>query len=347
MVQFARETTTQTLERLTYQAPDESRPDFLQAMYTAMLRIREAEELMSDLVLAGEIKCPCHLCSGEEAIAVGVCFALRSDDYVFGNHRSHGHYLAKGGCLKALFAEVYGKETGCSHGRGGSMHLIDPESGMLGSAPIVGGTIALALGAALASKIRQDGRVAVSFFGDGASGEGALHESLNFAALKHLPILFVCENNLYATHMPLAEIRVSPEIYELGKPFRIPSFRVDGNHVLQVYRRACEAVERCRRGDGPVLLECVTYRLRGHVGPDDNIQGAHTDIRPPEEIERWRKKDPLLRFERYLRKNRILSRPQMDALKRAVVQEVQEAYQYAVTGPYPRVEDLHDYVFAP
>ena len=321
-------------------------PDRLQAIYVSMLRIRQAEERLADLVSAGEVKCPCHLYTGEEAIAVGVSFALRPGDYVFGTHRSHGHYLARGGSLKAMFAEIYGKETGCSRGRGGSMHLIDVESGMMGSAPIVAGTISLAMGAALASRIRNDGRVAVSFFGDGASGEGVLCESLNFAALKRLPLLFVCENNLYSTHLPIAETRVSPEIYELAKPFGVESHRIDGNDVLQVYNCARQAVERCRDGQGPVFVECVTYRLRGHVGPDDNIQGTRTDIRPPEEIAAWRKKDPLIRFERYLRENNILSEEQLAEIGQSVAREVEEAHHYAVSSPYPNVEDLRNYVFA-
>jgi TPP-dependent pyruvate/acetoin dehydrogenase alpha subunit len=336
----------ETMALPMYQVLENISPDLLEAMYVSMLRIREAEERLADLVAAGEVKCPCHLYSGEEAVAVGVCSALSPNDYVFGSHRSHGHYLAKGGSLKALFAEIYGKETGCSRGRGGSMHLIDVESNMMGSAPIVAGTIALALGAALASKIRNDGRVSVSFFGDGASGEGVLCESLNFAALKKLPIIFVCENNLYSTHLPISEIRVSQKIYELAKPFGIKSFRVDGNDVLRVYECACKAVEQCREGNGPVFVECLTYRLRGHVGPDDNIQGAHTDIRPKDEIEKWRKKDPLIRFEQYLRKNNIFSSDRWAEIKQSVTTEVEEAYSYSVNSPYPPREDLQDYVFA-
>jgi len=166
--------------------------DFLCDLYKTMGRIRYCEESLVDPILSGEIKCPVHLYSGEEAIAVGVCAALEKNDYIFGNHRSHGHYIAKGCDLKALFAEVFGKEAGCSRGRGGSMHLIDPENGMMGSAPIVAGTISLALGGALSSQIRDDKRVTVSFFGDGATNEGVLFESLNFAALKKLPIIFVC-----------------------------------------------------------------------------------------------------------------------------------------------------------
>jgi acetoin:2,6-dichlorophenolindophenol oxidoreductase subunit alpha len=172
----------------------------LKNLYKRMILIRICEESFVEPILSDEVRCPCHLYSGEEAVATGICASLTDRDYIFGNHRSHGHYLAKGGGLKELVAEIYCRESGCSCGRGGSMHLIDPEKGVLGVAPIVAGTVSLALGAALASSIRRDDRVTVSFFGDGATGEGVLYESLNFAALKKLPIIFVCENNLYATH---------------------------------------------------------------------------------------------------------------------------------------------------
>ena len=226
-----------------------------------MVRIRLCEESFVEPILNGEVRCPVHLYSGQEAIATGVCSALSKKDYVFGTHRSHGHYLAKGGGMRELIAEIYGKETGCSKGRGGSMHIISPKIGMVGSAPIVAGTIPLALGAALASNIRREKRVTVSFFGDGATCEGVLYESLNFAALKKLPIIFVCENNLYSTHMSIRECRPENNIYEIGKPFCIQSYRVDGNDVLKVYDISKNAVELCRKDKGPVLIEFVTYRL--------------------------------------------------------------------------------------
>jgi acetoin:2,6-dichlorophenolindophenol oxidoreductase subunit alpha len=315
-------------------------------LYKSMLRIRQTEELMSDLVLAKEIKCPCHLYSGEEAIAVGICAHLSPKDYIFSGHRSHGHYLAKGGEINALFAEVLGKETGCSRGRGGSMHLIDPQNGLLGSAPIVAGTMSLATGAALASKIRGDDRVTVSFFGDGATGEGVLAEALNFAALKKLSIIFACENNLYSTHMPIRQIRVSPEIVDLAKPFGISGFQVDGNNLFEVYKVASQAVQECRRGNGPVFIEFLTYRQRGHVGPDDNIQGAHTDIRPKEEIEVWMQKDPIRHLEQYLIKNDLTNRKDLELIRDAALEEVEGALAFARNSPYPKAEDLHHYVYA-
>ncbi len=319
--------------------------EFLCKLYATMLRIRLCEESFVEPIMNGEIKCPVHLCSGEEAIAVGVCAALEKRDYVFGNHRSHGHYLAKGGNLQEMVAEVFCRETGCSRGRGGSMHLIDPDCGMLGSAPIVAGTISLALGAALASWIRKDERVAVSFFGDGATGEGVLCESLNFAALKKLPIIFVCENNFYSTHLPIDEIRVSRKIYQLGRPFGEKSYRVDGNNVLEVFEQSKKAVELCRNGEGPVFLECLTYRQRGHVGPDDNVQGSHTDIRPPAEIARWKKKDPIVNFMHYLKAEAGIDISELEKIRCEIGQEVQDAYAFAMNSPFPASEGVGRYVF--
>ena len=315
-------------------------------LYKMMIRIRLFEESLVDPILKGELKTPCHLYSGEEAIAAGVCAALSKEDYAFGYHRSHGHYLAKGGDMKQLAAEIYGKKTGCSKGRGGSMHVISKEAGFLGSTPIVAGTIALATGAALASKIRGEQRIAVSFFGDGATGEGVLYESLNFAALKKLPILFVCENNFYSTHLPIREIRPNDNIVEIAKPFDILSFRVDGNDAVKIYETAKEAVEYMRLGKGPVFMEARTYRLRGHVGADDNIQGTHVDMRPKEEIEEWKARDPILLFEKRLESEFGQSKEKIASFRKAAQREIEDAHRFAKESPYPSKEELHDYVFA-
>jgi len=319
--------------------------ELLTKLYQTMLRIRYCEESLVNPILKGKIRCPVHLCTGQEAVAAGVGAALEQRDYVFGNHRSHGHYLAKGGGMPEMIAEIYGKETGCSKGRGGSMHLIDPQVGMLGSAPIVAGTISLALGAALASSIRKDNRVTVSFFGDGATGEGVLYESLNFAALKKLPLIFACENNFYSTHLPIEEIRVSNRIFGIGKPFGVKSFKIDGNDVLKVYEYAQKAVAHCRKGDGPIFLEFLTYRMRGHVGPDDNIQGSRTDIRPYSEIEKWRKKDPIKRIERYLLKNKIFVKKELIEFQEQIIKEVDDAHVFANNSPLPKKEEIDKYVF--
>ncbi len=310
-----------------------------------MLQIRICEESLVEPITNSEIKCPVHLYTGEEAIATGVCAALSRKDYIFGTHRSHGHYLAKGGGLRELIAEIYGKETGCSRGRGGSMHIIAAEKGILGAAPIVAGTISLAVGAALASKIRGEKRVSVSFFGDGATGEGVLYESLNFASLKKLPIIFACENNLYSTHMPIRDCRLKNNIFKTGIPFGVASFRANGNDVLEVYEIAKKAVALCKKNHGPIFIEFMTYRLRGHVGADDNIQGAHTDIRPKEEIARWRKKDPIMKFEKFLLKNKILGKENLKKIKEELKEGVKEAHIFARKSPYPNPEELGRYVF--
>jgi len=314
-------------------------------LYRTMLLIRVCEESFVAPILSGEIRCPVHLYSGEEAIAVGICSALREEDYVFGSHRSHGHYLAKGGSLRDMVAEVYCRQNGCSRGRGGSMHLLAPEKGMIGSTPIVGGTISLALGASLASRIRRDRRVTVSFFGDGATGEGVLYEALNFAALRSLPIILVCENNLYSTHMPIQECRPHEKISQIGKSFGVTTFRVNGNKVLKVLETAQKAVDLCRKGRGPVFIECLTYRLRGHVGPDDNIQGKHTDIRPPEELAKWKKRDPIGNFARYLLKNGLTTDGELAGIHGEVEAEVKSAHNFARASPYPKEEELGRYVF--
>ena len=319
--------------------------EFLLNLYKKMLTIRMCEESLVEPILHGDIRCPCHLCSGQEAVAVGVCEALGKQDYVFGNHRSHGHFLAKGGDIKSMIAEIYGKSEGCSGGRGGSMHLIDPEVGFLGSAPIVAGTISLAVGSALAIKIRKENSVSVCFFGDGSSNEGVLFESLNFASLKKLPVIFVCENNLYSTHMPISECRPNKDIFRVAEPFDIDCVQIDGNDVIKVYETAQKAVKLCRNGQGPYFIEALTYRLRGHVGPDDNIQGTHTDIRPACEVESWRAKDPIVRLERFLLDNSLIQKQELDAVIKATGEEVEKAHAFAAQSPFPSEENLEKYVF--
>ncbi len=310
-----------------------------------MKMIRVCEESLIDSIISKNILCPVHLYSGEEAIATGVCAALEKEDFIFGNHRSHGHYLAKGGDMKKMVAEIYCRQTGCAHGRGGSMHLIDPENGVMGVVPIVAGTIPLATGAALAAKCRNDKKIVVSFFGDGASGEGGLYESMNFAALKKLPIIFVCENNQYSTHLPLDEIRVNNNISEIARPFCIDTYTADGNNVLGVYDLALKAVKKCREGEGPVFLEFITFRLMGHVGPNDIIQGTHKDIRPKELIDSWKLKDPLIHFKKYLIDNELFSEDEISGIDDLCHREVLEANNFAVESNTPDVKDLSRYVY--
>ncbi len=317
----------------------------LGGFYRTMLKIRMCEEALVKPIQNGFVKCPVHLYTGQEAVAAGICASLNEHDHVFGTHRSHGHYLAMGGNINTLIAEIYGKDSGCSRGRGGSMHVYAIEKGFSGSAPIVGGTISLAVGAALAVKIRKQNQVSVSFFGDGATGEGVLFESLNFTALYKLPVMFVCENNLYSTHLPIDQCRPKDTIHTAAEPFGIPHYQIDGNNVIEVYETAQQAVAHCRAHQGPVFIECLTYRMRGHVGPDDNIQGTHTDIRPKEEIEDWKTKNPIDRLETYLLKNKIFVPAYLDTVKSEIEKEIDTAFRFAEDCPYPDKSTMEHYVF--
>jgi acetoin:2,6-dichlorophenolindophenol oxidoreductase subunit alpha len=317
--------------------------DLLKRMYATMLKIRLFEERAAELVEAGEVKTPCHLYIGQEAVATGVCAALEPEDYVWGGHRSHGHYLAKGGDLRKLMAELYAKATGCSKGRGGSMHIVAPEVGILGTVPLVGGTIPLAVGAGLASKLRGDRRVSVSFFGDGATEEGHFHESMNLAALYRLPVIFVCENNFYSSHMSLSERRVQDNICEAGKFHGMPGMRVDGNDVVAVYQAALEAVARARSGDGPTLLECRTYRWRGHVGPAWDLD---VGVRRREELKEWMARDPVARARARLMEYGVRA-DEFEQIERDIRAEIEEAVIFARESPYPDESELASYVFWP
>jgi pyruvate dehydrogenase E1 component alpha subunit len=314
-------------------------------LYKQMVLIRRTEESFVEPILNGRIKCPVHLYSGEEAVAVGFSAYLKKEDVFFGNHRSHGHYIVKGGNLEAMVAEIYCKEDGCAGGRGGSMHIIDKSVGMLGAAPIVAGTISLTLGAALGFKYEKKKNVAVAFFGDGGTGEGVLFESINFAALRKLPIIFSCENNYYSTHLPIRETRPNYPVYKIGRAFGIKSFQVDGNDILKTTAVCEKAISTCRKGEGPVFIEFKTYRLRGHVGPSDNIQGTQTDIRPIQEIEKWKKKDPIKRLERYMLKNRICEQKELLNISKKVESQVFAAHQKAQISNFPKGEEVEYYVF--
>jgi len=315
--------------------------NFLLKMYEMMLRIRRFEEKVGELITKGEIKTPCHLYIGEEAIATGVCFALKKEDYIFGTHRSHGHYIAKDGDIKKLMAEIFCKKTGCSKGKGGSMHIVAPEVGLLGTPPIVAASIPIAAGAALSSTLKGEDKVAVSFFGDGATNEGVFYETLNFASLKKLPVIFVCENNLYSTHMPISKCLADTSIAKKAEGFGLPGIQVDGNNVIEVYQTAKKAVDRARKGEGPTLLECMTYRWRGHVGPDDNIQGMHTDIRPREELDSWMKKCPIKRLERVLK----ITKEEKEKISQKIEKEIEKAVIFAKKSPHPQKDDLKEDLF--
>lgn len=295
-------------------------------LYAQMLLIRRVEERLAAIYPEREVRSPTHFCIGHEAVAVGVCEALGREDPVFPYYRSHGWYLAKGGDLNAMVAELFGKATGCSGGWGGSMHLIDLEAGVMGTSAIVGGSISHAAGAALAMRMRGKDSVAVVSLGDGAVEEGVFHETLNISALRKLPILFICENNLYSVDTPIADRQVQPELYRYTEAYGIPGVRVDGNDVRAVHEAATDAAARARKGDGPTFLECLTYRFLEHCGPNEDL---YLDYRSVEEVDRWRAREPLERAKG------LVSEAEADEMDREIASRIDEALAFARSSPFP------------
>ncbi len=314
------------------------------SIYKMMLRIRMVEEKIADLYPEEEMRCPVHLCIGQEAVAVGMCANLSGDDYVLSGHRSHGHYLAKGGDLKAMLAELYGKVTGCCQGKGGSMHLTDISAGFLGATPIVGGTIPIAVGVAFGSVMRGEQRVAVVFFGDAASEEGVFHESINFAALKKLPVVFVCENNLYSVQSPLSVRQPEGrEIFWLARGHGVDSFQGDGNDVVEVYKLAEQAIHKARQGGGPTFLEFKTYRWREHCGPYyDYDLGYRTES----EVEEWKQRCPIKKLEEQLLRDGVLCNQDIEDMVTNLEFEIEEAVAFAKESSFPSPDLLFQDIYA-
>ena len=311
--------------------------EILRSLYERMQLVRKAEEKICALYPEQEIRCPTHLSIGQEAAASGVSTALARNDYVFSTHRCHSHYLAKGGDLKQMFAELYGKVTGCAKGKGGSMHLVDPNVGMMGASAIVGGTIPLAVGAALASQLLGQNRAAVAYFGDAATEQGVFHESLNFAALKKLPVLFVCENNFFATHTPLSDRQVIDNIWERGKIYGVPGYQLDGTNVIEIYEAAQEAIGRARKGGGPSLLECRAYRWKEHVGPNYDFNMGY---RTKEELDDWMERCPIRRLEQIFRDSSIFNESELKEIQTKIEREIEEAVRYAKASSAPEPAEL-------
>jgi TPP-dependent pyruvate/acetoin dehydrogenase alpha subunit len=303
--------------------------EWLVERWETMTLIRRSEERIAGMVESGEVRCPCHLYIGQEAVAAGVCATLATADTVWGGHRSHGHYLAKGGSLAGLFGEVLLKSTGCAGGRGGSMHLAAPEVGIPGTVPIVAATVPLAAGAAFAYKLRGEDTVAVAFFGDGALEEGHVHESMNLAALYRLPLVLICENNLYASHLHWSERRVADNLDRAGEFHSVPGERVDGNDVAAVHAAAGSAVERARRGDGPTLIECRTFRWRGHVGASFDLD---VGVERRGELAEWLDRDPLRQVS-----DQLIERGVGDLTQReqAINARIESAVEEARAAPQP------------
>jgi len=311
--------------------------EVLLGLFRTMLLIRRFEEKIVEVYPLQDMKTPVHLCIGEEAIAAGVCAHLRKEDYVFTTHRGHGHCLAKGMEPGILYSEFYGRKSGCCKGKGGSMHPASREHNVLGTSAIVGGGIPLAVGAALASRIRGDKRVAVSFFGDGASEEGTFHESLNFASLKKLPVIFVCENNHYATNSPISARQPHSNIVMKAYGYGISGIQVNGNDVVEIYKAAQEAIQIARSGGGPALIECKTYRWKGHVGPDCDYEKG---CRPRQELEDWMDKCPVAAFREYLINRNIIDEKGFMAIERGIDADLEVALQSARESLLPERDDL-------
>jgi len=302
-------------------------------MLRKMLEIRFFEEKVFELYAQNLVPGTIHLYAGEEAVAVGVCSNLRQDDYITSTHRGHGHCIAKGADLKRTMAEILGKKTGYCKGKGGSMHIADFSIGMLGATAVVGAGIPIAVGAGLSIKLRRTDQVVACFFGEGASNQGTFHEGINMASIWKLPVIFVCENNLYAMGTRQSIVMNIENIADRAVAYGIPGGVVDGNDVLAVYEATEKAVKRARKGEGPTLIECKTYRHKGHSRVDP------ARYRPKEEVEEWLAKDPIKRFKEKLIHVRILNEAEIKHIEREVSVEIEEAVKFAIESPFPEPEE--------
>lgn len=309
-------------------------------MYKRMLEIRFFEEKVFDLYAQNLVPGTIHLYLGEEAVAVGVCSLLKKDDYITSTHRGHGHCIAKGAELKRTMAEILGKKTGYCKGKGGSMHIADFKIGMLGATAVVGAGLPIAVGAGLSAKLRKTDQVVACFFGEGASNQGTFHESINMASIWKLPVIFVCENNLYAMGTRQSRVMAIENVADRAVAYGIPGVVVDGNDVLAVYEATEKAVERARKGEGPTLIECKTYRHKGHSRVDP------AKYRPKEEVEEWLAKDPIKRFKEKLLQTNTLTESEIQQIEKEVSDEIEEAVKFAMGSPYPAPEEALEDVYA-
>jgi len=316
--------------------------DLLLGFLDKMVEVRCAEEKIADEVTDGKVKCPCHLVIGQEAVPTALAPHVRKGDKIFGAHRSHAHYLAQNGDLYRLFAEIQGKDDGCSGGMGGSMHLIDRERQLFGTVPIVGATIPIATGAGLASKMNEKGEFAVSFFGDGSAEEGVLHESLNLAASMKLPVIYFCENNLFSSHLHISLRQPADSIARFADAHCIPNMTLDGNDVVALHKAAGEAARMCREGRGPVFIEAVTYRWRGHVGPRED---SDVGVQRKDDLESWRKRDPINRLWQSIAAAGHAEAEHLDELWEKHRAESEKQWQRAAEAPYPAEEELLNRVY--
>ena len=319
--------------------------ELLLRAHAGILRIRMVEESIAAAYGEQQMRCPVHLSIGQEAVAVGTGLALQVEDRAVSAHRSHAHYLAKGGRLDTMLAELYGRVDGCCHGKGGSMHLIDVEAGFMGAVPIVGSTIPIGVGIAFAAQMKKESRVTAVFFGEGSTEEGVVAESLNFAVLKNLPVVFVCENNLYSVYSDLS-VRQPPgrQVFELAKAYGMPAWQADGNQVELVHDLVSQAVDRARAGQGPTFLEFMTYRWREHCGPNYD---DHLGYRPAQEFTEWKQRCPLTTLEARLQAEGLLDQGGIERLRTDIGSDIDNAFAFAKASPPPPPEMLSLHLFAP
>jgi TPP-dependent pyruvate/acetoin dehydrogenase alpha subunit len=309
-------------------------------MYKSMVRIRAFEERVAKEFAAGTIPGAAHLYSGQEAVAVGVCANLRTADYITSTHRGHGHLIAKGAKTHLMMAEIFGKKTGYNKGKGGSMHISAPELGIMGASGIVAGMVSIAAGAALSAQMRGTDQVAICFMGDGATNSGRFHESANLAACWNLPVIYIIENNLYGESTPLSAVCRLANLSDRAVAYGIPGMTIDGNDVMAVFKASGECINRARRGDGPSIVECKTYRYHGH------FEGDPQTYKPKAEIEDWMKKDPIPRFRLVLIGMGILSQDFAESIDRELNMEIDQAIKFAVESPHPAPEETLEDVYA-
>jgi pyruvate dehydrogenase E1 component alpha subunit len=317
---------------------ENERPDMshqqLVEMLVGMIRIREFEEKVQRLYMQGLIHGTTHLCQGQEAVSIGVAAAIRPDDYITMTYRSHGHAIARGMEMKALFAELMGRATGIVKGKGGSMHFTDFSKNVIGSFGIIGAGLPVALGAAMSATYKGEDRVSVTFFGDGSTNIGAFHESLNMASVFHAPVVFICENNIYGEYSRIDHTTSVSKLSERAASYNMPGFTINGNNVLEVMEVTRQAVDRARRGEGPTFIECVTYRQRGHSRTDPG------KYRPDDEVRAWLNYDPITLFKAWLIEQGLMDENQYNQLRESVLQEINEAAEFAESSPWPDTSEI-------
>ena len=313
-------------------------------MLKRMMLIRRFDETVKDLVQSAELVGMAHCYIGEEAVAVGACTALRDEDYITGNHRSHGHPISKGGDVRRAMAELLGKATGYCKGKGGSMHLADFEIGILGESGIVASALPVAVGAALGSKMQNNDRVVISFFGDGASNQGACHEAMNMASIWKLPVIFLCENNQYAVTTSFRDTVAVENVSDRAVAYNMPGVLVDGQEVMAMHEATVVAIQRARAGEGPSLIEAQTYRY------EDHSEGLNRILREPyrtdEEVEQWKERDPISLHSTWLKEQGVATEEEIASVWSEVSQAIDDALEFARNSPYPDADDLFTDMYA-